>query len=394
MPNFNEICALLPRLLKTEHFEIRYGPYDAGHSAQGGYRGYRELGLVEAYADGLETGFNMLQRDIFKETKPLCPIRVAIFHLPDYPSGQGNRPATLPTCGPSRIILSNRSCEITEEARVDRAKTEAVHEVCHVFQFDRRPPRFDLRGSSWDWITEATAAYCEQFVYPRGKEGCFYCQDWLDSPEVSLDVQGYSSSMFMRWLDRRSRTYSIGQIWENAEQADRPLDVVERLTGHSTEELFTDYARDAYFLRDPDSHCFLPEVHSLWGSREIRKDFILPKDSGQQFKGTINHLAAMYFAVRIDTTVSVMESLLECKLESEVLRAQIVVVKPDLHRGVSTEMMGSNPGILSGKINSYGTDVDHFVVVVSNGSRHLDGVPFILTVQQGSSLSLESRLTN
>jgi hypothetical protein len=378
---FEQIYNRLPYPLDTPPFHIRYGPYAVSEGLQAGYRGQRGMGLVTAYAEGLEAGFEALHNQVFQQTTPEHPIQVAIFHLPDYLFGGLNTPRTLPSSTGPRILLSNRSYETSAAARADRARTEATHEVCHVFQIERRPPLDDPKRNLWEWITEAMAVFSEQFVHRGGAESFFYCQEWLDSPEVPLDLQRYPSSMFVRWYARRFGADCVGRIWEEAGLADTPLEMIEKVAGFPLDDLFTDYAWDAYFLCDSASYCFFPDIHFLWGFREIRERFVLPADTGKQFEGMIDHLAAGYFEIRANAGVSAVECSLECGTPNPILRAQIATVKHNLHRGASAELTPVCQGKWSARLSPATNDeIDHFVVVVSNGSRDRDKIPITLTV--------------
>jgi hypothetical protein len=379
--SFDEIYHTLPNRLETAHFDIRYGPYEVVGSRQSGYRGFRGMSLVTAYADGLEAGFSSLQKNVFTQTTPIHPIQVAICHLQDYIGGRRNEPITIPAAKGPRILLSNRSCEISLSARLDRARCEATHEVCHVFQLQSRQPSNDVKRGSWAWINEATAVFSEQFVHKGGAESSFYCQEWLDSPEVPLDYQSYSSSMFVRWYAGRFGIDQVGKVWEHAHPKETPLDVIERLSARHINEIFTEYARDAYFLCDSNSKCFFPDIQALWGFREIRKKWFLPADSGESFKGQVNHLAAGYFEVRAHAGVSKVRCTLEFESSTPALRAQIAEVKSNLHKGVVAELERNHKGALTAQLGySEDHDTDHYVVVISNGTRDLDKVAFSLTI--------------
>jgi hypothetical protein len=380
---FKEIYSLLPFPLETEHFAIRYGPYVVGGRPEGGYRSHRGMGLVTAYADGLEASFEWLQRFVFRETQPRLKIPVAVCHIPDWIFGRANAPTTVSSETGPTILLSNRSFETSVSARADRARTEATHEVCHVFQFEKRPPVDDIKRREWARFNDAMAVACEQLVNRGGAEGCFYFQDWLDSPDKPLDLQSYSACMFVRWIARRFSNQTLGDIWEKAGKADTPLDTIERLTGNTIDDLFTEYTRDAYFLCDYASHCFFPDIHFLWGFREIRERFVLPSDNGKTFPGSLDHLASVYFEVRANEGVAAIECSLESVAPTPILRGEIAAVQRDLRRRRSAriELRPIATGRLRAEVRPVtDPEIDHFVIVVSNGSRNKDREEFRLTV--------------
>jgi len=378
--NFEQIYGILPYPLDIAPFKIKYGPYAVTGGPRAGYRSQRSLDLVTAYAEGLKNAFEALKDRVFTNTNPPGLIQVAVCHIPDYLSGARNEPTTIPSRTGPRILLSNRSSEISTATRVDRARTEATHEVCHVFQFTKRPRQDDPVWDSWEWMNDAAAVYCEQLVHPGGAESCFYCQDWLDSPEVSLDKQTYPSSMFVRWYASKFTPKSIGQIWEDAKASEGPLDAIEAITARSINDLFTDYARDGFFLCDPASPCYYPDVHFLWGTREIRKRFVLPAENGNPFAGSLDHLAAEYFEVRVGSGVSSVECTFESIAEPTALRAWIAEVKYNLHRGATEELKPLGASVRKAAITLSGSELDYLVIVVTNGSRSQDKVSFKLTV--------------
>jgi hypothetical protein len=377
--NFRQICSLLPNLLPVPPFQVRYGPYAVTGGRAAGFRGFRGMNLVTAYAEGLKYAFDTLGHEVFTDTKPVGPIQVAVFHIPDYLAGQWNEPTTIPSAVGLRILLPNRSWEISVAARVDRARAEATHEVCHVYQFTRRLPQDDPVYDLWAWINDAAAVWAEQFVNRGGGESCFYCQDWLDSPEVPLDRQSYPSCMFIRWFASQFTSASVGRLWETARPNEGPLDIIERLHGPIA-DLFTNYARDGYFLCDPSSHCYYPDVHFLWGFREIRYRFLLPSCTNPPFDGVIDHLAAVYFEVRTNADVAKIHCVLVLPKPVQGVRAWISQVKPDLHRGANEEFKPVDGGHQEAILNTDHDNTDHYVIIVTNGSRRSDKVDFSLIV--------------
>ena len=352
--NFEQIYGILPYPLDIAHFKIKYGPYAVTGGPRAGYRSQRSLDLVTAYAEGLKNAFEALKDRVFTNTNPPGLIQVAVCHIPDYLSGARNEPTTIPSRAGPRILLSNRSTE--------------------------RPRQDDPVWDSWEWMNDAAAVYCEQLVHPGGAESCFYCQDWLDSPEVSLDKQTYPSGMFVRWYASKFTPKSIGQIWEDAKASEGPLDAIEAITARSINDLFTDYARDGFFLCDPASPCYYPDVHFLWGTREIRKRFVLPAENGNPFAGSLDHLAAEYFEVRVGSGVSSVECTFESIAEPTALRAWIAEVKYNLHRGATEELKPLGASVRKAAITLSGSELDYLVIVVTNGSRSQDKVSFKLTV--------------
>ncbi len=376
---FDELYHLLPHSLTLPRspFRIKYGAYEVKGVRRSGYRGHRGIGLVTAYVDGFDSGLHDLKQHIFKNTAIPDQIPVGIFHLPDYIQGARNEPGTIPSRTGPKIMLSNRSHEISGAARVDRARTEATHEVCHVFQLAKRGPD-DPKRTHWGWINEAVAVYCEQFVHRSGAENCYYCQEWLDSPEVSLDALSYPSSMFIRWFAKKYDPASIGQIWETSGPGDTPLRMIEKVSKQSFDDLFTAYARDAYFLCDPESGCFFPDIYFLWGFREVRDKFRLPAESGNAFEGRLAHLASNYFEVRAGAEVQ----SIECTLDAAPgLRAQIAAVRHDLWRGSVQEFQPTGPGRLAATMPIVaGDNTEYHLITVSNGLPNLDDAKFKLTV--------------
>lgn len=388
MPNQFLSLDQIQEFLKLEipdpqnRFVIRYGPYAPDGVARG-FRGFRDTNLIAAYLEGLTRGFDGLQA-IFPTVVPAFPIRVLVYHLPDYELSRSDSATTHATKRGMTILLSNRSHEVSKWSRFDRARSDAVHELCHVFQSTTpdRLPSDDLARSLWAWINESAAVFSANHVFPGGAEGVYFCQDWLDNPDVSLDhvSQQYSSGMFIRWYARKYGVAGVGAIWAESQIMEGPFDVIERKDNCKIGDLFREYARDGYFLRDPASGCYFPSLYSLWGTREVRETFVLPSDIGSEPSYYIDHLSAHYFRVNLSPGAGMIAVGLSHDGTAPELAAQIAIVRRDLRRGPSIEFRRDE---ISGNLvaaipaDTEG-DADHLVVTVTNGSRSQDRLKFTL----------------
>jgi hypothetical protein len=367
---------------ETELFRIYHGSYSTDGERRTGYRGSRCSSLVDAYDEALHRAFAVLRKKVFLKTEPPIPVEVAVFHLPDVTFGLRNLPTTVRGRPASRILLSNRSHETSVQARLDRAATEAAHEVCHVFQQACEVSQRDLRWQDWAWLNEAAAVFCEHYVYPDGNESLFYCQDWLYFPELSLDRQTYASGMFVRWFADCFGVSSVGRIWEEAGVFDGPIERIEVIAGKPMEDLFTEYVLDGYFLGDPECHFNLSRVEKSWGTRETYGPIELPAESGKSFDGRIDHLAALYFEIHCASGAVYCE--IEQSEAAVPLRAQIAEVMINaetggLRRGTCVELKCNSLGVLTAQTSS-SVGSARYVLVISNGTLDRNNASFKLTV--------------
>lgn len=346
-------------------FRLSFGPYAT--PGDGAYRGLRHMDLIEAYAEGLEQARSKFA-DLFAGRRP-ADVPTLVFHLPDYKYAKGGAPFTVPGPTGAVIGLSNRSSMRCSDGRASLAQCTAVHEASHAYQLAIRPN--DPKRRDWTWFMEATSVFCEGFVFPRNKAATEFYKNWLDDPEIPLDYSSYESGMFARWLSRRFSPQLIGDIWTRSGQEDTPFQMIERLAA-PIESLFAAYARDAYFIADPASGCYLPGLAKWWGLRETRHQVKLPDQSGVSVESVLDHLAVHY--VRIDVSESVRA--VTCVMEDGPgLEAQLAEYQPGGRRG---ESAGLQP---AGRVGATAPlRANHFVVTISNSSRTTNRVRYKLSV--------------
>jgi hypothetical protein len=292
--------------------------------------------------------------------------------------------------GVATILLSCRAYEPVMQTALHVAASQAVHEGTHLFNFAARSPE-DYR---WNWFNEATAVFMESYLLPGNLESIYHYLDWCDAPEVPLDAnRGYQGGMFINYLVRKFSPDLITQLWEESYRDETPIQALERLTGSGQDgrlscSPFADYCLHAYFLSDQDSLCFAPDVYHRFGWRMVEDARQVSVNQKYELSSFVDHLACRYFRIEIHFGVRALSCHLTTRREyGGFIRGAIAVVKRNLRRG-SVELV--SPSLLSSDDHLEGAatlgidateQTNHAVVVVSNSSPQVDGIPFELEIE-------------
>ncbi len=393
--SLDDVRKSLPLRLESQHFVLWYA-YRYNCPGRGtGKRGVRGQALLTSYIDGLERVYEALAGPVFKrnEPKPDSSERtnVLVFYLPDYLMTGAGCPATVPgRGGVATILLSCRAYEPVMQTALHVATSQAVHEGTHLFNFAARSPG----DGRWSWFNEATAVFMEGYLLPGNLESIYHYLDWCDEPEAPLDAnRGYQGGMFIHYLMRKFGPDLITRLWEQSRLEETPIQALERLTGSGQDgstccSHFADYSLHANFLYDQGSFCFAPDVYHRFGWRMVEEAVRMSGNGKHRVVASVDHLACRYFRVEVRVGLRLLSCHLTTPREySGIVRGAMAVAKRDLRRG-PMEIL-SQPSPSSGEqLEAAATlkiddadQIDHVVVVVSNSSTRVDGIPFELEIE-------------
>ncbi len=101
----------------------------------------------------------------------------------------------------------------------------AAHELMHAWQFSYRLKENEL---SYRWLMEATAAWAEDYIYPKANSENRYAKWFLDTPHLSIDDQSNFRQYglytpFSFWTNGESakaRPEMVKNTWENSATMD------------------------------------------------------------------------------------------------------------------------------------------------------------------------------
>jgi hypothetical protein len=331
---------------------------------------------------------------------------VYVFDTSDLPPFWGAPFTDLDLNGLPYIGLPCRSDEPAADVALSRAAVEAVHEGAHAFNSQLRCPNDGFYGFPWAWFDEGTANLMESVVFPKNTEYLRYAMNWCDRPEVPLDSAsaGYEAGMFLRYL-AKNRLYTIADAWNHSTKEETALEALIRLMKESGEVFVSDdaectlpffarYCADCYFLWDPSSDGYFPEVYRRYGERAITESIELETAETIKVSGRLDHLACRYYRLypkRKRTFVKV-RLLTSAKLGRTPLKGHVTAVANG-SRGMGRPLASKTKTIADGRIDFEAEltaedtrQVDYIVLCVTNcGTRssslhvnteHDDGVEY------------------
>ena len=96
-------------------------------------------------------------------------------------------------------------------------KATVVHELFHVLTF-----AFNVSNTSdWTWLTESTATWSEDYIYPSAQTEQEYASGFLGEPDTMLnhvdESHEYGSYLFWFYLSKTIGDGIVPAAWENAE---------------------------------------------------------------------------------------------------------------------------------------------------------------------------------
>ncbi len=329
------------------------------------------------------------------------------------------------------VALPSRSRLATFEDEMRSLRATIAHEITHVFNDVQRPRRVFLGGQDrawaladrWLWLDEAIAVFMEMELWPDIREWLCFAMNWVDRPEVSLDAEGaeYEAGLFIRYLVQRSGERGLPtRLWSPSPSAqpdpangklfcsDLPLEALQEFfqaqgevfcsAAPNVPDVFASgYCMDAYFLSDPNSACFMPDVHERYRNRAITE--IVELRSGQTVEiadQSLNQLACRYYRLRPKSSFNMLNievrSAAASKLKAEVALATRIADEDFRKLGTAIAFQ-AHPDRLTWRIGgAQPEELDHLVLVVTNcGLRgeedypgdHDDHVSFWIGIEVG-----------
>jgi hypothetical protein len=287
------------------------------------------------------------------------------------------------------IVLTSRNNEPTTQAELHRATSEAVHEATHLFNYSQRPLWDKIPAKRWEWFDEGLAVLMEMLVAKDNPDHFRFLMDWIDSPEVSLDLDHaavkYQAGMFIHYVYVKEQLglRFVNDVWLNSKPDEEPLRALERLMPNGqkffssdaeVQDIFAGYCIEPYYLWDHASEVFL-----RYGERAVRESLRLPDRNDGEIDDALDHLSCHYYRFYLDDGVDTVEVTMnvDSQCADTPLKAQVAVVTKDRQRimlqPLRPTVNGSNGNnclscVLRG-LNA--AEVDHIVLVVSNCGTNL-----------------------
>jgi len=384
--SFFSIISELPYIQETLHFVFHYGLRNPQHNGVGqGTNGLRNVEPLLVYADALERVYSSMTQAPWNRSPPKVDssgkTQVYICDL----SAFGGSPFTAyDREGIPFVALPCRSSEPVREAELRKCAADAAHEGAHVFGFSKRP-FYELSSEPWAWFDEGLAVFLEEVVLSGNLDHLRFQVDWIDRPEEPLDDWGsaYQSGYFVRYLARKMGMDFVDKLWTQSQAGETPFGAFERMLPSGQrfvspdprhEDLFASgYAMDSYFLCDPASVCFSPDVWARYGDRAVAGGFVLRAGDTATAEGTLRHLACRYYRIYPHSDVSTLEVELTTEVEEDaLLKAEVALVTPERRRGWRRVLdrrgrrRKGQPRSVSISTEDLKAERDHLVLVVTN----------------------------
>ena len=279
-----DILEKLPLILESDHFIVRFAlrnPQEGRGEKRGGVRNQR---LLLAYLDALERLYATMTEGPWKRYPPNTggqgKTLVFVFDTSEFLRSADCPFTSVDHKGIPFIGLPYQNNEPIIHGELQRAAVEAIHEATHVFNFRERPlldPQtgiWDPAVKLWVWFDDAMAVFMETLVLSGCPEHLRFIMEWSDRPDMPLDgfYSRYQSSMFVRYLGRRMGLEFINRVWTESKRDEIPIQALDRLLRQENLEFSSSnpeirdifasgYCMDSYFLIDPRSPGFAPEVY-------------------------------------------------------------------------------------------------------------------------------------
>lgn len=225
------------------------------------------------------------------------------------------KPSGLPDRVVPVLALPSRCAEPVWKTEEDQAQATAVHELSHLFNARFLPyRRLGAHGpellptewiSSWLWLDEGIAVAAEAEAVKAGVlskniDWLGFALDWVDRPGRALDdpAARYQSALFVRYVKRLmarqkdptflNRVWQMAQTVWNPKQSQR-LAAVQALeqefgrlarplvfcSAHKKDVFSSGFCLDSYFLHDPNSLGYEPEVSRRFKERAVTRTWPL-----------------------------------------------------------------------------------------------------------------------
>ena len=223
-------------------------------------------------------------------------------------------------------------------------------------------------------------------MLPGNPDTLRFAAGWCDRPETPLDHESawYEAGMFVRYLVRRCGHGFLRDVWMASDERETPMEAIVRLLPkEDRSSFFSDYAMDSYFLWEPASCGFAPDVYSRYGDRAVEESFVLrPGDDPKVVQGTLDHLACRYYRIYLVEGVTGLDCHLvqsaQCKLQ-----ARLGVVTADKRRDSDRPLPREGAELL----HLDPRRIDHVVLAVINAGYAADHDNLQYELELGASWS-------
>lgn len=390
------------------HFDIRHTPRNPRQGRGVGSSGVGSEPLVEVYRQGLEMLYRALTSPPWSRPELEWVTEVRVLDLAThFPSSAG--PFTTENQkGLPIIILPSRTSEPTREAERQWALATAIHEATHVFNYRERPPS-SLYYAKWDWFDEALAMYLEMKLIQDYRDHFRYLGNWIERPESSLDAPeaNYQAGQFVAYLAKQLGIEFINRVWMESMERETPFEALARLLPEGNQIVSADpderdlfasgYCLDSWFLNDPASPAYDPDLYARFGERTITESFALrpsqrvKTNEKWEQRDSLSRLACRYYRFYLEGEATRLSVVLWVFDEPETpLKAELVEVTKEGRRGAVTFLrpdsnLSSELTLLSATVNQNdSSNFDYFLLVVTNCNAdprpvHFDrGISFVI----------------
>lgn len=381
--NIKDVIQRLVLIFESDHFIVHYALRNPQVGRGLGPDGVGDKSLISTYVKALESLYNALTSAPWDRDPPILGVsgktHVYVFNC-------GGPFTTYDSKKIPYIVLSSRNNEPTKQGELCRARSEAVHECTHLFNYTQRPLH-DLNSRLWDWFDEGMAVQMEMLVASDHPDYFRFLPDWIDSPEMPLDYHAckYQAGMFIDYIRKRLGLQFVNDVWTKSKPEEGPFETIERLmpdgqrffsADSALKDFFASgYCIDPYCLGDHASEVFL-----RFGERAVSESLVLPAANDVLVNDSLDHLACRYYRFYVEpqaTTFDVRMTTVGDLCNTTPLKGEIAVITSDRRRIIlktltPVEDQNGPDGLLSCTLQlPHDEDVDHIVLVVSNCGTNL-----------------------
>jgi len=374
----------LPHTLESDHFIAKFRINDSQKGPGRSSACVRGRIWVLTCLDAAERLYEIMMSPPWERKHPVekdGKIRIYFFDVSAY-FLQNSPVTTVDSSGEPFICLPCQCNTPTIRAAFQFITSSTIHEVTHVFNSKKRPFN-NLNSRPWLWFDEGFAVFMEHLVMWGNPDYFQFLKSWIDNPHFPMIEKRawYQAVMFIAYLAKKMKYEFVNDIWIKAKEKETPIQTISRLLDESKEplflnfqEIFTAYCKDAYFLLDPHSGCFAPEIYRRFGRRAVTESFKL--DKGTHISPDtydLGELGCRYLRFFLKDGVMKLEVRLSAEGNSTKLRALLAFMTKEKQCREATPLLpcssedSDKPVQLFAKMENIDTkDIEHVVLVVSN----------------------------
>jgi hypothetical protein len=391
------------------HFEVKYNHRNPQQGRGQGPGGVGDERLIKTYLYGLEMLYRALTSPPWSRSELDRMTEVYILDVATiFPTMSG--PFTTENLeGAPYIVLPCRTSDPTCEVEQQWALATAVHEATHVFNYRKRPLSSPY-SAKWAWFDEALAVFMEMQLITDYRDHFRFLGNWIERPELSLDtpIASYQAGQFVAYLAKRLGIEFVNRVWMDSTEGETPFEAIKRLLPEGQKLVSADpderdlfasgYCLDSWFLNDPTSLAYAPDLYMRYGERAITESFVLrpgekvgttDKPGGQD---VLSHLACRYYRFYLEDEVKQLSVELHSSDEpgKSPLKVELAIVTKGNRRGQVIPLRlvsdkSNRKTLLTAQVKQIDSnELDHFILVVTNcGTRsaippHDDGKQFTI----------------